>query len=113
MKNYVPPKGFSKSGKSSTKKQKDPNAPKKPSTAFFLFMADNRQRVKDENPNITPAHIGKVLGEEWRELDQKDKAEYESTYEANLEQWRKDKAAYDKQLQSAPSVESEEESEEE
>merc|ERR1711976_499201 len=44
MKNYVPPKGF----KGSAKKQKDPNCPKKPSTAFFLFMADNRERIKQE-----------------------------------------------------------------
>ena len=90
---HVPPAGFSKTGGKS-KKLKDPNAPKKPSTAFFLFMADNRARVKEENPDITPAQVGKTLGAEWRELDAKDKAEYEATYETNLEQWRKDKLAY-------------------
>jgi len=97
MEQYIPPKGYSKAGSmsKSSKKQKDPNAPKKPSTAFFLFMADgNRVRLKQENPEITPAEIGKVLGAEWRELDPKIKGGYEKTYERNLIQWRKDKAAY-------------------
>lgn len=94
---YVPPKGYSKSGSMSTKKQRDPNAPKKPSTAFFLFMGDgNRIRLKQENPEITPSEVGKVLGAEWRELDAKIKSGYEKTYETNLIQWRKDKAAYEK-----------------
>lgn len=109
MRNYVPPVGMS-SGKA--KKQKDPNAPKKPSTAFFLFMADNRERIKAENPDITPAQVGKVLGAEWRELDPKDKAEYEATYETNLEQWRKDKLAYDKGQQSSRATEDSESEEE-
>lgn len=97
MEDYVPPKGYSKSGSMSTKKQRDPNAPKKPSTAFFLFMGDgNRIRLKQENPEITPSEVGKVLGAEWRELDAKIKSGYEKTYETNLIQWRKDKAAYEK-----------------
>jgi len=99
MESYTPPKGYSKAGSMSTKKLKDPNAPKKPSTAFFLFMGDgNRTRLKQENPEITPSEVGKVLGAEWRELDQKIKSGYEKTYETNLIQWRKDKAAYEKSL---------------
>jgi len=96
MESYTPPNGYSKAGSMSTKKLKDPNAPKKPSTAFFLFMGDgNRTRLKQENPEITPSEVGKVLGAEWRELDQKIKSGYEKTYEMNLIQWRKDKAAYE------------------
>ena len=91
MKTYVAPKGY----KGSNKKQKDPNCPKKPSTAFFLFMADNRERIKQEHPGIAPAQIGKILGEEWKVFDPVRKGEYERVYEANLEQWRKDKAEYD------------------
>jgi len=116
MKSYVPPKGYSKTGsKSNSKKaKKDPNAPKKPSTAFFLFMADgNRERLKRENPDITPAQIGKALGAEWREMDAKTKSKYEQIYETNLEQWRKDKAAYDRgEANNSRSQESEESEEE-
>merc|ERR1712071_441256 len=91
MKHYVAPKGF----KGSNKKVRDPNCPKKPSTAFFLFMADNRERIKQEHPGIAPAQIGKILGGEWKVFDPVQKGEYERIYEGNLEQWRKDKAAYD------------------
>ena len=55
----------------------------------------NRVRLKQENPEITPSEVGKVLGAEWRELDAKIKSGYEKTYETNLIQWRKDKAAYE------------------
>jgi len=91
MKHYVAPKGF----KGSNKKVRDPACPKKPSTAFFLFMADNRERIKAEHPGIAPAQIGKILGEEWKFFDPVRKREYEKVYEGNLDQWRKDKAEYD------------------
>jgi len=91
MKHYVAPKGF----KGSNKKVRDPLCPKKPSTAFFLFMADNRERIKQEHPGIAPAQIGKILGEEWKFFDPIRKREYEKIYEGNLDQWRKDKADYD------------------
>jgi len=29
------------------KAKKDPNKPKKPPTGFFLWLADNRQKIKD------------------------------------------------------------------
>ena len=32
------------------KKKKDPNAPKRPMSAFYLYSNANRARVKEENP---------------------------------------------------------------
>lgn len=42
MKDYVPPKGFGKRGR----KRKDPNAPKRPPSAFFVFCSEYRPSVK-------------------------------------------------------------------
>ncbi len=50
------------------KKEKDPNAPKRPQTAFFHFMGDNRERVKRDNPDIKHTDIARVLGEEWKSI---------------------------------------------
>lgn len=101
MKHYKPPKGFSKSGKGS-KKAKDPNAPKKPMTAFFLFMGENRQRVKEEDPDLSHTQVAKQLGEEWQNLDADEKADFEGRYQTALAKWKKEKAAYDKKQSAAP-----------
>merc|ERR1719215_807960 len=43
--------GSSKKGKGRKKKApKDPNAPKRPSTGFFLFVAEKREEVKASLP---------------------------------------------------------------
>lgn len=36
---------------------KDPNAPKKPMSAFFYFQADRRSGLKEENPDLTNKEI--------------------------------------------------------
>lgn len=37
----------------SGKKKKDPNAPKRPLSAFMLFSQDKRASIKEENPDVT------------------------------------------------------------
>lgn len=58
------------------KAKKDPNKPKKPPTGYFLWLADNRQRIKEENEGITVTEIAKKAGEAWRGLDDKEREEY-------------------------------------
>lgn len=47
MKTYIPPKGETK------KKFKDPNAPKRPPSAFFLFCSEDRPKIKGEHPDLS------------------------------------------------------------
>ena len=47
-----------------------------PMRGFMLFSNNNRQRIKDENPNITLGKLGKKLGEMWRALTDEEKAQY-------------------------------------
>ncbi|KAL1790166.1 high mobility group protein B1 [Sigmodon hispidus] len=47
MKTYIPPKGETK------KKFKDPNAPKRPPSAFFLFCSEYRPKIKGEHPGLS------------------------------------------------------------
>uniref|UniRef100_A0A3Q1B3S6 High mobility group protein B2 n=1 Tax=Amphiprion ocellaris TaxID=80972 RepID=A0A3Q1B3S6_AMPOC len=77
MKSYIPPKGAKKG-----KKKKDPNAPKRPPSAFFVFCSDHRSTIKEENPGISIGDIAKKLGELWakaaklKEKYEKDVAAY-------------------------------------
>lgn len=76
-----------------TKKEKDPDAPKKPQTAYFLFMNQKRVEVKEADPSLTFGTLTKKLTEMWRGLDDearkvyddlaiKDKERYQAEMEA-------------------------------
>ncbi|XP_046830309.1 FACT complex subunit Ssrp1 [Vespa velutina] len=58
-----------------SKKEKDTNKPKRPATAFMLWLNSARDQIKAENPGIAVTEIAKKGGEMWREL--KDKSEWE------------------------------------
>ena len=66
------------SGKKKKKAKKDPNAPKKPMTAFFLYAATQRANIKDTNPEFSIGDIGKELGRRWKELSSEAKEPFES-----------------------------------
>lgn len=70
------PKGGKGSRKAASKKDKDPNKPKKPPTGYFLWLADNRQAIKDKNEGITVTEIAKKAGEMWRGLEDKEREDY-------------------------------------
>lgn len=58
------------------KKEKDENKPKRPISAYMLWLNDTREQIKEENPGIHVTDIAKKGGEMWREL--KNKAEWEA-----------------------------------
>ena len=49
-------------------KPKDPNAPKRPLSAFFRFKATKVNEVKRVNPGATIYDIGKIMGTMWQAL---------------------------------------------
>ncbi|EHB06969.1 High mobility group protein B2 [Heterocephalus glaber] len=89
MKNYVPPKGGDKKGK-----KKDPNAPKRPPSAFFLFCSKYRPKIKSEHPGLSTGDTAKKSGEMWSEQSAKDKQPYEQKGAKLMEKYEKDIAAY-------------------
>ncbi|CAK7339816.1 unnamed protein product [Dovyalis caffra] len=59
------------------KKGKDPNAPKRPPTAFFIFMDDFRKEYKEANPDSKDVKkIAKEGGERWKSLTNEEKKQY-------------------------------------
>jgi hypothetical protein len=44
---------------------KDPSAPKRPPSAFFLFCSEYLPRIK-EHPGLAIADVAKKLGEMWQ-----------------------------------------------
>ncbi|EGW05029.1 hypothetical protein I79_015964 [Cricetulus griseus] len=83
----APPKGEPK------KKFKDPNAPKRPPSAF-LFCSEYRPKTKGEHPGLSLGDVAKKLGEMWNNTAAGDKQPYEKKAAKLKEQYEKDIAAY-------------------
>ncbi|KAL3621556.1 HMG1/2-like protein [Castilleja foliolosa] len=67
--------------KNTTKKEakaaKDPNKPKRPPSAFFVFMEDFRNEYKEKHPsNKSVAVVCKAGGSEWKSMSEEEKAPF-------------------------------------
>ncbi|KAL6998418.1 hypothetical protein U1Q18_008544 [Sarracenia purpurea var. burkii] len=92
-----------KGGKKQVKKvsvaKKDPNKPKRPPSAFFIFLKEFRETFKKENPNVkaTVSAVAKAGGAEWKSMSSAEKAFYEAkAAKRKTEYAAKKKAEYEK-----------------
>jgi len=76
------------------KRKKDPNAPKRGLSAYMFFANDNRDKVREENPGIKFGEVGKILGEKWKELTDKDKKPFEDRAKIDKERYEAEKRTY-------------------
>ncbi|KAJ0176496.1 hypothetical protein K1T71_007675 [Dendrolimus kikuchii] len=67
------------------KREKDSNAPKRPATAFMLWLNENRKSILDDNPGIKVTEVAKKGGELWRDLT--DKSEWEEKAAKSKEEY--------------------------
>jgi hypothetical protein len=75
-------------------KQKDPNAPKRPLSAFFIFSQDERPKVKSQNASLSVADVAKVIGEKWRSAPDDLKRRYEKAAKEAKERYEIEMQAY-------------------
>lgn len=68
MKHYVPMEDPSGGGKRK-KAKKDPNAPKRNMSAYFLFSVHIRPTVKEENPEASFGDIARIISAKYKALD--------------------------------------------
>uniref|UniRef100_A0A9J7Z3P4 FACT complex subunit SSRP1 n=2 Tax=Cyprinus carpio TaxID=7962 RepID=A0A9J7Z3P4_CYPCA len=59
------------------KKAKDSSAPKRPMSAYMLWLNSSRDRIKSENPGISVTEISKKAGEMWKQLGKEKKEEWD------------------------------------
>ena len=86
---------MAKGGKKKEKKEKDPNAPKRPVTAFFFYQSERRQTLKKEKPELDHKQIISVMSTEWNKLPEKDKKKYLVKAEEDKKRYEKEKAEYE------------------
>uniref|UniRef100_A0A3P9IDR7 FACT complex subunit SSRP1 n=1 Tax=Oryzias latipes TaxID=8090 RepID=A0A3P9IDR7_ORYLA len=76
------------------KKQKDAGGPKRPMSAYMLWLNSSRERIKAENPGISITEISKKAGEMWRGLGKDEKEEWETKAGEAKRQYDKAKKEY-------------------
>jgi len=76
------------------KKKKDPNAPKQPLSAYFIFSTEERLKVKEENPGYSICEVAKELGRRWAEMDPQVKQRYQARAEEERQKYDNDMANY-------------------
>ncbi len=52
-------------------KVKLPGQPKRNMSAYFIWMNENREKIKKEHPDLSITEIGKKGGEMWRAIQDK------------------------------------------
>ena len=71
----------------SSKKVKDPNAPKRAKTSYILFCAEQRDNVKKSHPDMSAKDIIKELGRLWRDTPDEKKQKYIKMSENDKERY--------------------------
>ncbi|KAK4459340.1 Non-histone chromosomal protein 6 [Cladorrhinum samala] len=85
----------SKAGKVEKRRtKKDPNAPKRGLSAYMFFANEQRENVREENPGVSFGQVGKILGERWKALSDKQRAPYEAKAAADKKRYEDEKQAY-------------------
>ncbi|XP_036360879.1 glutamic acid-rich protein isoform X2 [Octopus sinensis] len=88
MANYVPPPGEIKRKR---KQVKDPNAPKRCLSAFFIFCKDHRAKLIEEKPELKVSEVATLLGKMWKLSTPEVKKSYE-------ERAAQDRKRYEKEM---------------
>ncbi|KAG8039489.1 hypothetical protein G9C98_008132 [Cotesia typhae] len=91
--NNVTPVNKNKS-KKRKKTPRDATAPKQPLTGYFRFLNDRRDKVRNENPNMSFADITKALAAEWSSLPADQKQLYLVAAEQDKERYNREYSDY-------------------
>lgn len=54
--------------------KKDPNAPKKPLSAYMLWLQENREAIKRKYPGSSVTDVSKKAGEMWKTVTAEEKS---------------------------------------
>lgn len=76
------------------RRKKDPNAPKRPMSAFLKYSQTRRRAVKAENPDMLNTDISRLLGEMWRNATEEEKCPFVEQELIERAQYKEKMSAY-------------------
>jgi len=92
MENYVPMEDPTAGGRK--KQKKDPNAPKRNMSAYFLYSVHIRPTVKEENPEASFGDIARIISAQFKELTEEEKSVWVEKAAADKERYQREMADY-------------------
>jgi len=95
MKDYVPvedPTGGA--GGKKKKAKKDPNAPKRNMSAFFLYSCAARPTVKEENPDASFGDIARLISAKFKALPEKERKKWDKKAADDKIRYQREMEAY-------------------
>ena len=91
MKDYVP---MEEEGGRKKKAKKDPNAPKRNMSAYFLYSMHARPQVKEDNPEATFGEIARLISAQFKKLNDKEKKKWEKKAAEDKARYQREMAEY-------------------
>jgi hypothetical protein len=95
-----------------TRAKKDPSAPKRGLSAYMFFSQEHRKLVQSENQDASFGEIGKILGDKWKHMNDRDKKPYVEKAEQDKKRYESEKVAAASGAKAAVDEEDEDEEEE-
>jgi len=94
---YVPPiyAAPAKGKKGAKKGTKEDGKPKRPPTAYLLFADDCRNKLKKTQPALSFTELSKVVSQEWKQLSDAKRNQYQRTAEKEQEKHKIAKANWE------------------
>ena len=95
MKHYVPTED---PGGKKSRSKKDPNAPKRNMSAYFLYSIEARPKIKEENPEATFGEIARLISSKFKDLPAKERKVWDEKAVADKERYTREMAEYTKSI---------------
>jgi len=95
--------GTKKPAKKRERKPKDPHAPKKPLSAYFLFCADERPKVHSSQTGMSVSDVARELGIRWKNVPPELKTKYEQAASEKKHVYQAEMAMYKHQTSNGSS----------
>eukprot|EP00658_Telonema_sp_P-2_P065060 TRINITY_DN54402_c0_g1_i1.p1 TRINITY_DN54402_c0_g1~~TRINITY_DN54402_c0_g1_i1.p1 ORF type:complete len:272 (-),score=107.64 TRINITY_DN54402_c0_g1_i1:383-1198(-) len=74
--------------------KKDPNAPKKPMSAYLLYCNAHRDTFAKQHASFSFGEVTSALAVEWKNVSEKEKASFQEEAQKQRDRYIKDKEAY-------------------
>lgn len=93
MEDYEPPSD-EEEVTTKKRKKKDPNAPKRNMSAYFIYSQEIRSTVREENPEAAFGEIAKIISRQFKELSESERKRLDDLAIADKERYQSEMAAY-------------------
>jgi len=93
METYEPPSD-EEEAPSKKRRKKDPNAPKRNMSAYFIYSQEIRSTVRAENPEAGFGMIAKIISKQFKALDADERTRFDNLAAADKERYQKEMAIF-------------------